>query len=283
MSQAAASTSHWRSRRPPPLALLVTHREKVDLLGDGRRSALSARTLDWQRQHRMPLAISQLPELGLERAEAIPKEARLGDRAEVFVVGRKLHPILGERLHREFEREGFAPWLFARCVVGQLQIEVVLQPVDSVWLDFLPIAILTTCLLLVSFPAAIWLVCQALPQIDIGGEVGGDSLGGLGHHAGKGRMSRLVRRFSSQPAGQLDHIDSGCNSNMGQMRFALSNVAGAPESMTRVPCECIPSMPAWWRYTSRNTAVCSRWRAASKASMCSRGDGIAQPIQTGSA
>ena len=58
-----------------------------------------------------------------------------------------------------------------------------------------------------------------LSTFDPGGEVEDLISGRLLHDAFERRGARLFRRFSSQPAHQLNEIDRGGNCHMAQMRF----------------------------------------------------------------
>ncbi len=60
---------------------------------------------------------------------------------------------------------------------------------------------------------------------DTGGEVEDLISGCLLHDPLKGRDARLFRRFSSQPAHQLNEVDGGSNRHMTQMGFAQTDVA----------------------------------------------------------
>ena len=63
--------------------------------------------------------------------------------------------------------------------------------------------------------------------LDTGGEVKDLISGRLLHDAFERRGARLFRRFSSQPAHQLNEIDGGSNGYMAQMRFGETDRARA--------------------------------------------------------
>ena len=65
------------------------------------------------------------------------------------------------------------------------------------------------------------------PKSDTGGEVKDPNSGHLLHNLFERRGTGLFRRFSSQPAHQLNDIDGGSNRHMAQMGFAETDVARA--------------------------------------------------------
>src|SRR5437764_14909737 len=67
-------------------------------------------------------------------------------------------------------------------------------------------------------------------KFDTGGEVEASISGRLLHDPLKGRGARLFRRFSSQPAHQLNEIDRSSNSHMAQMGFAQTDIPRASQA-----------------------------------------------------